>query len=76
MKPQRHSWGPPTRIPSALAMPRKTERQCVKCPVVKVTWHEMDGARETYRTESWCGLDRIECTGTPACEVVFEEKVA
>lgn len=67
----RHSWGPPTRIPSALAPPRKTERACVKCGVVKVTWHEI-GERgwEAYRTEFYRGLDQIEGTSTPVCEVV------
>lgn len=76
MKPQRHSWGPPTRIPNATALPRKTERRCINCLVVKVTWHLMDGPRETYRTEFWRGLDLVEVAGTPACEVVFEEKAA
>jgi len=66
----RHSWGEPTRIPNALALPRKTERQCVKCGIVKVTWHLIDGPLETFRTEFWRGLDQIEGTSTPICEAV------
>lgn len=73
MTSQRHSWAPPTRIPNALVIPHKTERECLKCPVVKVTLH-LPGSR--FRTEFWLGLDKIECAGTPACEVVSEEKVA
>jgi hypothetical protein len=73
MNPPRHSWGPPTRIPSALALPRKTERVCVKCSIVKVTWHEIDErGRETYRTEFYKGLDRVEGVGTPVCEPILE----
>lgn len=66
----RHSWGEPSRIPNAIALPRKTERECEKCGVVKVTWHDFDGSRETFRTEFYRGLDRIEGTGTPVCEAV------
>jgi len=76
MTTKRHSWGQPTRIPNATAIPRKTERRCIDCLIVKVTWHEMDGSRETYRTEFWRGLDKIECAGTPACGIISEEKVA
>lgn len=69
----KHSWGPPTRIPSALALPRKTERVCEKCGIVKVTWHETDERGfETYRTEFWRGLDRVEGVGTPVCGAAKE----
>lgn len=67
MTPKRHSWGSPTRIPHGIALPRKTERQCARCPIVKVTWHGADGR---HRTEFWSGLDQIEGTSTPVCEVV------
>jgi hypothetical protein len=78
MTTERHSWGPPARIPNALAIPHKTERQCLKCPIVKVTWHELDGSRVKYRTEFWLGLDQVEGDRTPACEVfmVKEESAA
>jgi hypothetical protein len=69
--PPRHSWGPPTHIPHAIALPRKTERQCEKCGLVKVTWHEVDErGLEKYRTEFWRGLERVEGVGTPVCEAV------
>lgn len=74
-----HQWSEPIRIPHGAALPRKTERECEKCGLVKVTWHEMDGARETFRTEFWRGLDEIASAKTPACEevrVLEGEKVA
>lgn len=70
-KPQRHSWGIPSRIPHGIALPRKTERECVQCGIVKTTWHEVDGR---CRTEFYRGLDKIEGTSTPVCEVI--EKAA
>lgn len=70
---QRHSWGDPNRIPSALALPRKTERTCTRCLIVKVVWHDFDGVRETYRTEFYRGLERVEGVGTPVCEAVEVE---
>lgn len=70
----RHSWGNPTRIPHGAALPRKTERECLRCGLVKVTWHEIDERGfERYRTEFYRGLDQIEGTSTPVCEVVTEE---
>ncbi len=85
----RHSWGPPTRIPHGIALPRKTERVCEKCGIVKVTWHTVnERGFERYRTELYGnyilgsqvyssqlyrGLDRVEGVGTPGCEVVEVE---
>ncbi|MCB1499734.1 MAG: hypothetical protein KDK07_08065 [Bauldia sp.] len=64
----RHRWGEaerPTRF--------KTERQCVKCGLVKVTRHENTGGPgETHWTEFWRGLERIECEATPPCQPVEE----
>ena len=62
MSNQRHSWG------FAHRFPHKTERQCIQCGLVKVTRHEA-----TCWTEYWRGLDRIECDGTPACEIHISE---
>ena len=70
----RHSWSNPTRIPNGLTLPRKTERECEKCGLVKVTWHEVDDRGfERYRTEFWRGLNQIEGTSTPVCEDVEVE---
>jgi hypothetical protein len=70
MTTQRHSWGFPHRFE------HKTERQCLNCRIVKVTRHEPDGTREKYWTEFYRGLDKIECAGTPACEVISGESEA
>lgn len=69
----RHSWGIPDRIPNALALPRKTERKCNRCGLVKVLWHEFDGVKETFRTEFYRGLEHVEGVGTPVCEAVMED---
>lgn len=65
MTTQRHSWG------FAYRFQHKTERQCLNCRIVKVTRHEA-----TCWTEYWRGLDQIECSGTPACEIVLEDENA
>lgn len=62
----RHRWGPPSR-PSRF----KTERQCARCGLVKVSRHEGDpgsGSGASHWTEWWRGLDRIESGATPRCE--------
>ena len=44
--------------------PYKTERECKNgCGIVKVIRHE----GQLHWMEFYCGLDRIECTGTPPC---------
>jgi hypothetical protein len=64
-RPERHSWGLPTRFA------QKTERCCLKCPLVKVTFHQVDEhGRDYCWTEWYRGLDKIESKNTPACEVV------
>lgn len=62
----RHSWGDPVRFLTA----RKTERECEKCGLVKVTRHGIK-----TRTEFWRGLDKIESRNTPACISVSLEDV-
>jgi hypothetical protein len=59
---QRHQWGGPSRFP------HKTERQCNKCKLVKVTRHEVDRTREVFWIEFWRGLDQVEGEKTPVCE--------
>lgn len=63
---KRHRWSEKTSFPLA----NKSERECLDCSLVKVSRHETEGGRQVYWTEFWRGLDRIECTGTPACEPV------
>lgn len=54
-----HNWGDPVRFQ------HKTERQCVKCGLIKVTHHQA-GVR--CWTTFWRGLDEIKGDGTPVCE--------
>lgn len=64
---KRHRWD------EKQIFPHKTERQCLNCPIVKVSRHESEGGRDVYWTEFWSGLDRIEGEGTPACETMKVE---
>jgi hypothetical protein len=50
----RHKWSTPHK------WPHKTERQCVRCEMVKVTRHETEGGREIHWTEFWRDLERAE----------------
>lgn len=61
----RHSWGPPTRFQF------KTERECAKCGLVKVTIH----APSRCWTEFYRGLDQIKSRNTPACISVSLEDI-
>lgn len=62
---QRHSWSEPSR-PTRF----KTERECSRCGLVKVTRHEgIPGAPgESHWTEWWRGFERIHTDNTPPCE--------
>lgn len=62
----RHRWGAPQRFP------RKTERACLKCGIVKVTRHESEGPRDIHFQEFWRDLDQIITDKTPPCEAVKE----
>lgn len=62
---KRHRWGDKIAV-----TPNKTEQACCDCPVVKVSRNEHEGGRPIYWTEFYRGLDRIEGSGTPACEAV------
>jgi hypothetical protein len=55
----RHSWGEPMRFQ------HKTERECRRCGMVKVTRHQ---TFENVWTEFWRnGEEKIEGKGTPVC---------
>ncbi len=64
----RHSWGEPNRLQF------KTERQCLKCPIVKVTHHQSEGPFERHWTEFWHAETLEMVAGadapTPKCEPV------
>lgn len=56
---QRHRWGKPMRFQY------KTERECLRCGMVKVTRHQ---TYENVWNEFWRnGEEKIEGKGTPVC---------
>lgn len=55
MSAGRHRWGEPVRFA------HKTERECARCGIVKVTRHEGG----THWLEFWRGLDRV--ANPPKC---------
>ena len=71
----RHRWSAPNR-PSRF----KTERECQRCGLIKVTRHEgVGGPGESYWTEWWrpdaSGVPaRIDSENMPACAPVSEEE--
>ena len=63
MTSTRHRWGTPGRLQ------HKSERQCSRCALVKVTRHEWENGRDLYWSEFWRDLDRVDKAGeTPVCE--------
>lgn len=58
-KALRHSWGAPMRLRY------KTERECVRCGMIKVTRHQ---TFENVWIEFWRnGEEKVETKGTPPC---------
>jgi len=67
---KRHRWGVGEQFWTKDRVPYhfKTERQCIRCGMVRVTQHETVGTREEHRVEFWLDLDQIEGNGTPLCD--------
>jgi hypothetical protein len=63
----RHKWGTPHKLP------HKSERQCGRCEMVKVTRHETEGGREIHWTEFWRDLEQINSELTPPCDARLEQ---
>jgi hypothetical protein len=63
----RHRWGEPVRFGTY-----KTERQCTRCEMVKVSRHEFDGGRDVHWIEWWRDEERIHCDATPLCDARLE----
>lgn len=59
IKSARHSWGEPVRFQY------KTERECARCGLIKVTRHEPAAAHPWL--EFWRDGARLKGDGTPAC---------
>lgn len=66
MASARHKWGEPDRFP------HKSERECRRCGMVKVTRHEAEGPHDRHWTEFWRDCDRIRCEATPPCDARLE----
>lgn len=62
----RHSWGEPARFE------RKSERECRRCGMVKVTRHEAEGPRDVHWTEFWRDCEQIPAQPTPPCDARLE----
>lgn len=50
-----------------MRFPFKTERECRRCGLIRVTRHEV-GERVVPWVEFWRDGVRLEVCGTPACE--------
>lgn len=59
----RHKWGEPVRFQF------KTERQCTRCPLVRVTRHEPG---KLAWVEWWRDGDRVHSELTPLCDASLE----
>ncbi len=73
----RHKWGERQPFMSKGAVPYhwKTERQCVRCGMVKVTRHEPDdGPFGRHWSEFWLELDQVPTDGgaVPQCNARLE----
>jgi len=69
MTSTRHRWGDKDRLA------HKTEQQCKRCDMVKVTRHEFEGGREIYWIEFWRDCEQIECEATPPCDARLERRI-
>jgi hypothetical protein len=58
-----HSWSQPNRLP------HKTERECVRCGIIRVTRHDA-GDTVIPWVEFWRDGERLDVRGTPACQPV------
>jgi hypothetical protein len=59
----RHRWGKPERFPF------KTERECSRCDMVKVTRHEAE-----IWTEFWEDGERVAVGKTPPCSGIRKDQ--
>ncbi|MGJ5036576.1 hypothetical protein ACQR13_20920 [Bradyrhizobium sp. HKCCYLRH3059] len=62
----RHRWGDKVRFVN------KTEQQCSRCEMVKVSRRERQGGHDLYWIEFWRDEERIDTCDrrTPSCVVV------
>jgi hypothetical protein len=62
---QRHKWAKPDRFQF------KTERQCMRCELVRVTRH--DNPHGQPWIEYWRDLERVHHASTPPCDARLEQ---
>jgi hypothetical protein len=65
MTSTRHRWGE-----KVIVVPfRKSERECIRCGVVRASRHEFENGRELHWKEFWRDLERVDKAGeTPLCD--------
>ena len=72
MSGTRHRWGVKARFE------HKTEQECGRCGIVKVSRNEWQAGRNLYWTEYWRNLERIDTNSrAPRCadtEVAYERR--
>ena len=54
----------------------KTERECVRCGMVRATLHEPAGAFDAHSVEYWHGLVQVHSELTPPCDSRIELEAA
>jgi hypothetical protein len=64
----RHKWS------ARVALRFKTERQCSRCEMVRVTRHDNPQGRPWI--EYWRDLEQISCEATPLCDARLEREAA
>lgn len=60
---ERHKWGEKVRFGNY-----KSEAQCLRCELVKVSRHESEGGREVHWKEYWRDEELISRDEMPVCD--------
>lgn len=63
----RHRWGEKVRFGNY-----KSEQQCIRCELVKVSRHESEGGRAVHWKEYWRHEDLISRDDLPICDARCE----
>lgn len=67
----RHRWGEKVRFGIY-----KSERQCLRCGLVKTARHESEGGRDIHWAEYYRDEELVSRNTLPACDARLEDKVA
>lgn len=63
----RHRWGEKVRFGNY-----KSEQQCIRCELVKVSRHEHEGGRDVHWKEYWRDEELISRDALPICDARCE----